>query len=69
MGQWYIARLALAFLAFSSASDAAPSSFAPRFQRPGGSSLIFGHVCIPVGSESLLSDSLCTRLIGFCLEI
>ena len=64
---WYIGRLlvTLDYFALSSTSDAAPSSFVPRFQRSGDSSVLFGSFRVPVCS--VLSDSLCTRLIGFSL--
>ena len=65
--QWYIAILALACFARSSTSDAAPSSFVPRFQCSGDSSLFFAFFLLPVCSDCLFSDSLCTRLIAFCL--
>ena len=64
--QWYIARLALAYLALSYTCDAALSSFISRFQRSGDSSLFFASFRVPVCSD-LLSDLLCTHVIGFCL--
>ena len=49
-------------------SDAGPSSFVPRFQRSGGSRLLFlASFRVPVRSTLLLSDSPRTGLIGFCL--
>ena len=66
--QWYIARLALDYFALSSASDAAPSGFVPCFQGSGDSSLFFASFSVHVCSDLLLPDSLCTRLIGLCLE-
>ena len=39
--QWYIGRLALDYFALCSTSDAAPSSFVPRFQRSGDSNFFF----------------------------
>ena len=65
--QWYIARLALDYFALSSTSDAAPSNDVPRFQRSGDSYVFFVSFRVPVCSVFLLSDSLCTRLIGFFL--
>ena len=67
VSQWYITRLALAYLALSHTSDAALSSFVPRFQRSGDFSLFFASFGVPVCSD-VLSNSLCTRLIGFALR-
>ena len=61
--------IALHYFALTSTSDAVSSSFVPRFQRSGYSSLLFASVRVPVCSDLILSDSLCTRLIGFCLVI
>ena len=61
--QWHFARLAFAHFVLinSYTSDAAPSSFVPRFQRSGDSSLFFASFRIPACSE-LLSGSLCVRV-------
>ena len=56
----------LRLFALSSTRDAAPSSFSPRFQLSGDSSLFFASFRLPVYLDSLF-DSLCTRLIVFCL--
>ena len=63
--QWCIARLAFAYLALSHTSDAALSSFVPRFQRSGDFSLFFASFGVPACSDVL---SMCTRLIGFALR-
>ena len=58
--QWYIARLALAYFPLSSTNDAASLSFVPSFQSSGDSSLFFAFSRVPVRSDWLLSDSLCS---------
>ena len=71
--QWYIARLALAYLVLSHTSDAALSIFVPRFQRSGDCSF-FSLPFAYLKWSDLLSDSLCAwyafnRLILCKLEL
>ena len=54
--RWYIARLALDRFALVSTSDAAPSSFVPRFQPSGYSSLFFASSRVPVCSDFFVVD-------------
>ena len=69
--QWHTDRLALAYFALSSASDAAPSSFVPRFQRSGDSSLFFASFRVPVRSDllSIFAVYAFNRLLPCKLEV